>query len=137
MTVESVKPESIFGGTELSKGQEILSINGNAVRGMSRDQFREVLSGLSSGTVRLIVSDPFMAIVAKGGVLTISAEKVSDDTKLGFTYKVLRDNITIENVKEEGILEALSWRLDKKLSESMALLSRDLIEMPSETSWAV
>jgi C-terminal processing protease CtpA/Prc len=103
VTVESVKPESIFGGTELSKGQEILSINGNAVRGMSRDQFREVLSGLSSGTVRLIVSDPFMAIVAKGGVLTISAEKVSDDTKLGFTYKVLRDNITIENVKEEGI----------------------------------
>lgn len=103
VTVESVKPGSIFGGTELAKGQEILSINGTAVRGMSRDQFREVLTGLSPGTVRLIVSDSFKAIVAKGGVVTISAEKESDDTKLGFTYKVLRDNITIENVKEEGI----------------------------------
>lgn len=106
VTIESVKPESIFGETELAKGQEILSINGTAVRGMSRDNFRELLTGLPAGTVRLIVSDSFKALVAKGGVMTITAEKESDDTKLGFTYKVLRDNITIETVKEDGIFGA-------------------------------
>jgi len=101
--IESVKPDGIFGSTELAKGQEIMSINGTNVRGFARDQFRETLSSLPAGTVRIVVSDSFKALVAKGGIRTVTAEKVNDDTKLGFTYKVLRDEITIESVKEEGI----------------------------------
>jgi C-terminal processing protease CtpA/Prc len=115
VTIESVKPESIFGETELAKGQEILSINGTAVRGMNRDQFRELLVGLPAGTVRLIVSDAFKATVAKGGVFTVTAEKESDDTKLGFTYKVLRDFITIETVKDEGIFGGTELKSGQKI----------------------
>lgn len=70
---------------------------------MGRDQFRDLLTGLPAGTIRMIVSDSFKALAAKGGVMSITAEKESDDTKLGFTYKVLRDTITIETVKEGGI----------------------------------
>ena len=115
VTIESVKAESIFGETELAKGQEILSINGTAVRGMSRDQFRELLTGLPAGTIRLVVSDAFKAIIAKGGVVTISAEKESDDTKLGFTYKVLRDTITIETVKQDGIFGSTELQAGQKI----------------------
>ena len=82
---------------------------------MSRDQFRELLTGLPAGTVRVIVSDAFKATVAKGGVMTITAEKEFDDTKLGFTYKVLRDNITIETVKEEGIFGSTELKAGQKI----------------------
>jgi len=104
--VESVKPDGIFGSTVLAKGQEIMSINGTNVRGFTRDQFRETLTSLPAGTVRIVVSDSFKALVAKGGIVTATAEKVTDDTKLGFTYKVFRDEITIESVKDDGIFGA-------------------------------
>ena len=82
---------------------------------MNRDQFRELLTGLPAGTVRLIVSDVFKAVVAKGGVVTITAQKESDDTKLGFTYKVLRDTIAIETVKEEGIFGSTELKAGQKI----------------------
>lgn len=78
-----MKPDGIFGSTELAKGQEIMSINGTNVRGFGRDQFRETLSSLPAGTVRIVVSDSFKALVAKGGIVTVTAQKVTDDTKLG------------------------------------------------------
>ena len=78
-----MKPDGIFGATELAKGQEIMSINGTNVRGFSRDQFRETLTSLPAGTVRIVVSDSFKALVAKGGILTCTAEKVTDESKLG------------------------------------------------------
>lgn len=80
-----------------------MSINGTNVRGYDRSGFRDVLSALPAGPVNIVVSDAFKRMIANGNIVTATATKAEADSKLGFTYKVMKHRITVETVKEDGI----------------------------------
>jgi S1-C subfamily serine protease len=103
IVVASVNDSGIFANTALSKGMEIVSINGKNVQKMTKERFRAYLSTIPAGNVTFVVVDQPKKWAKRGTTLTCTAMKEADDTKLGFTYKVMKDGATIESVGEYGI----------------------------------
>lgn len=103
IVVANVNDGGIFANTALTKGMEIVSINGKNVQKMTKDRFRAYLSTIPAGTVTFVVVDQPKKWAKRGTTLTCTAVKETDDTKLGFTYKVMKDGATIESVGEYGI----------------------------------
>jgi C-terminal processing protease CtpA/Prc len=103
IVVANVNDSGIFANTALTKGMEIVSINGKNVQKMTKDRFRAYLSTIPAGTVTFVVVDQPKKWAKRGTTLTCTAVKETDDTKLGFTYKVMKDGATIESVGEYGI----------------------------------
>lgn len=94
--VETVKEEGLFSGTDLAKGQEVLSVNGTSVQGMDKSEFKDVLAALGAGEVSIVVADHSAKWATRGEIVPITATKPEADSKLGFTYKVHKDSINVE-----------------------------------------
>jgi S1-C subfamily serine protease len=83
IVVASVNDSGIFADTELNKGQEIVSINGKNVQKMNKEKFRGYLSSIPAGSVTFVVVDSPKKWSKGGVVLSCTAVKDTDDTKLG------------------------------------------------------
>ena len=124
IVVASVKVGSIFDGTPLKEGNEIISINGQEVKGMDRESFRSLLTSLPEGNVTIVMNE-----VVPLTILRVSATKPEATSKLGFTYKYIGNKVVVASVKDDGIFADTELKKGQEIvsinSKRVAGLNKD------------